>query len=106
MARGALMMAGSNPRSVTDGLLIPLAQFEDMNHVYLAHSMDLLVALSTCVFPLVDYSWSDKVLYIHSYWANMLEIKIAAQPVALYGTQTTLSHRRVHQAPMSAFYLG
>lgn len=56
MARGALMMAGSNPRSVTDGLLIPLAQFEDMNHVYLAHSMDLLVALSTCVFPLVDYS--------------------------------------------------
>jgi len=82
------MMAGTNPRSVMDGLLIPRAQFEEMNHVYLAHSMDLLTALS-------------------SYWASMLEVKIAAQPVALYGTQShgASSHWRVHRVPISTFYL-
>ena len=49
IARGALKMAESNPRDVLEGLFMPVSQFEEINRVYLAHSVDLLFALSSYV---------------------------------------------------------
>jgi len=86
IARGVLMLAKANKTAILADLAITLDEFEELHASYLDESFRLLMDLT-------------------SYWANMSQIKISAQPVALYVARTDDSEKMPKSATSISYSL-